>query len=89
MRFFPSLLGIVDKVRNCVLFSMEKIRPEKELERATKEILRRKFKIRDLFQHLDTLCAEGSLPESLFDSDGEICSEDVSEIYTATHSKSP
>ncbi|KAG7577868.1 Homeobox domain [Arabidopsis thaliana x Arabidopsis arenosa] len=57
--------------------SLEKIRPEKELERATKEILRRKLKIRDLFQHLDTLCAEGSLPESLFDSDGEISSEDI------------
>ncbi|KAG7625837.1 Homeobox protein HAT3.1 [Arabidopsis thaliana] len=57
--------------------SLEKIRPEKELERATKEILRRKLKIRDLFQHLDTLCAEGSLPESLFDTDGEISSEDI------------
>lgn len=68
---------------------MEKLRPEKELERATKEILRRKVKIRDLFQHLDTLCAEGSLPESLFDSDGEICSEDVSKNYSATHALSP
>ncbi|EOA29499.1 hypothetical protein CARUB_v10013054mg [Capsella rubella] len=57
--------------------SLEKLRPEKELERATQEILRRKLKIRDLFQHLDTLCAEGSLPESLFDSDGEISSEDI------------
>ncbi|CAA7036625.1 unnamed protein product [Microthlaspi erraticum] len=57
--------------------SMEKLRPEKELERATKEILRRKVKIRDLFQYLDTLCAEGSLPESLFDSDGKISSEDI------------
>ncbi|CAH2053299.1 unnamed protein product [Thlaspi arvense] len=57
--------------------SAEKLRPEKELERATKEILRRKVKIRDLFQHLDTLCAEGSLPESLFDSDGKISSEDI------------
>ncbi|KAL1218078.1 Homeobox protein HAT3.1 [Cardamine amara subsp. amara] len=57
--------------------SMEKLRPEKELERAKKEILRQKVKIRDLFQHLDTLCAEGSLPESLFDSSGEISSEDI------------
>ncbi|ESQ47947.1 hypothetical protein EUTSA_v10022305mg, partial [Eutrema salsugineum] len=57
--------------------SLEKLRPEKELERATKEILRRKVKIRDLFHHLDTLCAEGSLPESLFDSEGKICSEDI------------
>ena len=56
---------------------MEKLRPEKELERARKEILRRKVKIRELFQHVDTLCAEGSIPESLFDSGGEISSEDV------------
>ncbi|KAJ0238315.1 Homeobox protein [Hirschfeldia incana] len=57
--------------------SVEKLRPEKELERAKKEILKRKVKIRELFQHLDTLCAEGSLPESLFDSGGEISSEDI------------
>ncbi|XP_010466095.1 PREDICTED: homeobox protein HAT3.1-like [Camelina sativa] len=57
--------------------SVEKLRPEKELERATKEILRCKVKIRDLFQHLDTLCAEGSLPVSLFDSDGAISSDDI------------
>ncbi|KAL0719160.1 hypothetical protein Bca4012_068484 [Brassica carinata] len=57
--------------------SVEKLRPERELERARKEILRRKVKIRELFQHLDTLCAEGSLPESLFDSGGEISSEDI------------
>ncbi|XP_010487897.1 PREDICTED: homeobox protein HAT3.1 [Camelina sativa] len=57
--------------------SLEKLRPEKELERATKEILQRKVKIRDLFQHLDTLCAEGSLPESLFDSHGAISSDDI------------
>lgn len=62
-----------------LLCSLEKLRPEKELERATKEIMRRKVKIRDLFQHLDTLCAEGSLPEALFDSDGKISSEDVRE----------
>ncbi|KAF8081223.1 hypothetical protein N665_0899s0012 [Sinapis alba] len=57
--------------------SVEKLRPEKELERATKEILRRKVKIRELIQHLDTLCAEGNIPESLFNSDGEISSEDI------------
>ncbi|KAF7811045.1 homeobox protein HAT3.1 [Senna tora] len=57
--------------------SIDKLKPEKELQRAKAEILRRKFKIRDLFRHLDTLCAEGKLPESLFDSDGEIDSEDI------------
>ncbi|RDX79293.1 Homeobox protein HAZ1, partial [Mucuna pruriens] len=58
-------------------YSMEKLKPEKELQRAKSEILRRKLKIRDLFQNLDSLCAEGKLPESLFDSEGEIDSEDI------------
>lgn len=58
-------------------YSMEKLKPEKEIQRAKSEILRRKLKIRDLFQNLDSLCAEGRLPESLFDSEGEIDSEDV------------
>ncbi|XP_050388303.1 pathogenesis-related homeodomain protein [Argentina anserina] len=57
--------------------SLEKVRPEKELQRATSEILRRKSKIRDLFQRLDSLCAEGMLPKSLFDEEGEIESEDI------------
>ncbi|KAG2306262.1 hypothetical protein Bca52824_026010 [Brassica carinata] len=57
--------------------SAEKLRPEKELERANKEILLRKVKIRELIQHLDTLCAEGNIPESLFNSEGEISSEDI------------
>lgn len=56
---------------------MEKLKPEKEIERAKAEILQRKLKIRDLFRNLDSLCAEGKLPESLFDSEGEIDSEDV------------
>ncbi|GMJ00558.1 hypothetical protein HRI_003725000 [Hibiscus trionum] len=57
--------------------SQEKLKPETELQRATSEILRRKLKIRDLFQRMDSLCAEGRLPESLFDSDGQIDSEDI------------
>ena len=51
--------------------------PEKELQRATSEIIRRKVKIRDLFQHIDSLCGEGRFPASLFDSEGQIDSEDV------------
>ncbi|XP_020586959.1 homeobox protein HOX1A isoform X2 [Phalaenopsis equestris] len=56
--------------------SADKIRPEKELERAKSEILRCKLKIREIFQRLDSLLAEGRLQESLFDSDG-IDSEDI------------
>ncbi|KAK8557549.1 hypothetical protein V6N12_009780 [Hibiscus sabdariffa] len=57
--------------------SLEKLKPETEIQRATSEILRRKLKIRDLFQRIDSLCAEGRLPESLFDSEGQIDSEDI------------
>ncbi|KAK1402480.1 hypothetical protein POM88_002085 [Heracleum sosnowskyi] len=57
--------------------SLEKLKPEKELQRAKSEILRRKLKIRDLFQRLDSLCTEGRIPETLFDSEGEIDSEDI------------
>ncbi|KAJ8763583.1 hypothetical protein K2173_002466 [Erythroxylum novogranatense] len=57
--------------------SLEKLKPEKELQRATAEILKRKLKIRDLFHRIDSLCAEGRFPTSLFDSDGQISSEDI------------
>ncbi|XVE66757.1 hypothetical protein DITRI_Ditri08aG0104900 [Diplodiscus trichospermus] len=57
--------------------SIEKLKPEKELQRAKSEILRRKLKIRDLFHRIDSLCGEGRLPESLFDSEGQIDSEDI------------
>ncbi|XP_040381582.1 homeobox protein HAZ1 isoform X2 [Oryza brachyantha] len=57
--------------------SLEKIRPEKELERAKAEILRCKLRIREAFQSLDSLLSEGKLEESLFDSAGEISSEDI------------
>ncbi|KAF9622015.1 hypothetical protein IFM89_029235 [Coptis chinensis] len=56
--------------------SAEKIKPEKELKRASSEILRIKRRIRELFEHLDSLCAEGRFEESLFDSEGLISSED-------------
>uniref|UniRef100_A0A0A0LA53 PHD-type domain-containing protein n=1 Tax=Cucumis sativus TaxID=3659 RepID=A0A0A0LA53_CUCSA len=58
-------------------FSSDKLKPEKELQRASNEIMRRKLKIRDLFQRIDALCAEGRLSESLFDSEGQIDSEDI------------
>lgn len=58
--------------------SLEKIRPEKELQRAKSEILRCKLRIRDAFQQLDSLLSIGRLEENLFDDNGEIDSEDVS-----------
>lgn len=61
--------------------SAERVKPEKELQRASSEILRRKLEVRDLFQRLDTICAEGKLQDSLFDSEGQIDSEDVCEVF--------
>ncbi|KAL5227624.1 hypothetical protein ABZP36_015889 [Zizania latifolia] len=57
--------------------SLEKIRPEKELERAKAEIMRCKLRLREAFRNLDSLISEGKLEESLFDSAGEISSEDI------------
>lgn len=57
--------------------SIEKLKPEKELQCARSQILRYKLKIRDLFQHLDRSLCQGKLPETLFDSEGQIDSEDI------------
>ncbi|KAH6793559.1 hypothetical protein C2S52_004036 [Perilla frutescens var. hirtella] len=57
--------------------SVDKLKPEKELEKAKSRILGYKLKIRALFQCLDQSLSLGKLPESLFDSQGEIDSEDI------------
>ncbi|WVZ99268.1 hypothetical protein U9M48_044596, partial [Paspalum notatum var. saurae] len=57
--------------------SLDKIRPEKELERAKAEILRCKLRIREVFQNIDSLLSKGKIDESLFDSEGEIACEDI------------
>lgn len=57
--------------------SLEKLRPERELQRAKADINRSKLKIRDLFRNLDSVSAEGRFPDSLFDSEGLIDSEDI------------
>ncbi|CAA2980493.1 pathogenesis-related homeodomain [Olea europaea subsp. europaea] len=57
--------------------SLEKLKPEKELQRAKSHILEYKLRIRELFQRLDLSLAVGRLPPSLFDSEGEIDSEDI------------
>ncbi|KAL7227359.1 hypothetical protein ACSBR1_022246 [Camellia fascicularis] len=48
-----------------------------ELQDAQFEILHCKLKIRHLFQHLDLLTARGKFPASLFDSEGQIDSDDI------------
>ncbi|XP_047341411.1 pathogenesis-related homeodomain protein isoform X1 [Impatiens glandulifera] len=57
--------------------SIEKVKLAEEIQRAKSEIVRTKLKIRDLFKGLDSSIAVGKLPESLFDSEGEIDSEDI------------
>ncbi|CAO2197634.1 unnamed protein product [Urochloa humidicola] len=57
--------------------SLEKIRPEKELERAKAEILQCKLRIREAFRNMDAVLSEGKLEECLFDSAGQIYSEDI------------
>ncbi|AQK87896.1 Putative homeodomain-like transcription factor superfamily protein [Zea mays] len=57
--------------------SLDKTRPEKELERAKSEILRCKLRIREVFQNIDSLLSKGKIDESLFDSEGEISCEDI------------
>ena len=66
---------------NIYICSLEKIRPEKELERAKAEILRCKLRIREAIRNMDALLSEGKLDESLFDSEGEISSEDVGHLF--------
>ncbi|VFQ93840.1 unnamed protein product [Cuscuta campestris] len=57
--------------------SLEKIKPEKELQRAKSGIFHYKLKVRELFSRIDASLFEGQFPESLFDSEGQIDSEDV------------
>nr|GEW50580.1 homeobox protein HAT3.1 [Tanacetum cinerariifolium] len=57
--------------------SLEKLRPEKELECAKSDINRNKLKIRDLFKQINTSLEEGKFLESLYDSDRLIDSEDI------------
>ncbi|XP_062180168.1 homeobox protein HOX1A-like isoform X2 [Phragmites australis] len=68
------MLAKAGKIKAC---SLDKIRPEKELERAKAEILRCKLRIREVFQNLDSLLSKGKINECLFDSEGEISSEDI------------
>ncbi|KAF8087288.1 hypothetical protein N665_0593s0047 [Sinapis alba] len=52
--------------------SREKIRPDKELERARKEILNCKLGLRDAIRQLDVLSSVGSMEEKVMAPDGSI-----------------
>ncbi|XP_057829991.2 homeobox protein HAT3.1 isoform X1 [Cryptomeria japonica] len=57
--------------------SQEKIRPEKELQKAASKISQLKLQIREGFHQLHTLLLEGVLEEAAFDSQGQVNSEDI------------
>eukprot|EP00250_Pteridium_aquilinum_P013069 c21111_g1_i1 orf=190-2352(+) len=57
--------------------SREKLRPERELQKAKAQILRFQLGIRDAIQELDSLGSEGTMKEYIFDSNGQIYHEDI------------
>lgn len=57
--------------------SREKIRPEKELQRATKQILKCKLGIRDAIRQLESLSSIGCIEDTAIASDGSVYHEHI------------